>query len=171
MDFVAQLYGQYAETVEVPGEQVGFDAMMDGAALDSGGLLVALAQVMALLHNDTAADSLLAQFSRLGVTGKLADDAIDFRSDLAEGRPNLLLALARGHEDEFAKARSLAGPGKTVGTGWWQRNCPRTYAQLAGAYETRQAQITSRWLRYVSRLMWAPALLGHGRKKETRGRI
>jgi hypothetical protein len=171
MDFVARLYRRYAETVEAPGDQVGFDAMMDGAALDSGGLLVALARVLALFHNDASAEALLTQFSSVGVNGKLADDVIDFQLDVVGGRPNLLLALARGHEDEYAEAMSLAGTGKTLGTRWWQRNCPLTYQQLVAAYQEQQAQITSRWLRYVSRLMWAPALLGHARKKETRGRI
>lgn len=171
MDFVAQLYQRYAETVEAPGDQVGFDVMMDGATLDSGGLLVAVAQVLALFHNDISADALLAQFSSVGVNGKLSDDIIDFRSDVADGRPNLLLALARGYESEYAKAMSLAGTGRILGTRWWQRNCPHTYQQLIGAYQKQQAQITSRWLRYVSRLMWTPALLGHGRKRETRGRI
>ena len=45
--------------------------MMREAALDSGGLLVALAQVIALFHNDTPTNAVLAQFSSLGVNGKL----------------------------------------------------------------------------------------------------
>jgi hypothetical protein len=171
MEFVAQLYQRYAETVEAPGDQVGFDAMMHGATVDSGGLLVALAQVLALFHNDVSADALLAQFSSVGVNGKLADDVVDFRPDAVDGRPNLLLVLARGYDSEYAKAMSLADTRKTLGTRWWQRNCPRTYEQLTAAYQEQQAQIISRWLRYVSRLMWTPALLGHARKKETRGRI
>jgi hypothetical protein len=171
MEFVAQLYQRYAETVEAPGDQVGFDAMMHGATLDSGGLLVALAQVLALFHNDVSADALLAQFSSVGVNGKLADDVIDFWLDVAGGRPNLLLVLARGHDLEYAKAMNLADTRKTLGTRWWQQNCPRTYEQFAVAYQEQQAQITARWLRYVSKLMWTPALLGHARKKETRGRI
>jgi hypothetical protein len=145
--------------------------MMHGATLDSGGLLVALAHVLALFHNDASADALLAQFSSVGVTGKLADDVIDFRLDVADGRPNLLLVLARGHEGEYARAMNLASRSKTAGTRWWQRNCPRTYEQFAAAYQEQQVRITSRWLRYVSELMWTPALLGHARKKETRGRI
>ena len=171
MAFVAQLYQDYAETAAAPDRPAGFDAMMRGAALDSGGLLVALAQVIALFHNDTPTDAVLAQFSCLGVNGKLADDVIDFRLDLAGGRPNLLLALARGDEREQARAISLGDVQRTMSTRWWQRNCPRTYQQLVAAYQEQQAQITSRWLRYASSLMWTPALLGHARKKETRGRI
>jgi hypothetical protein len=169
--FVAQLYQEYAEAVDIPGEQVGFDAMLHGAALDSGGLLVALAHVVALFHNDDPAEALLDQFSCLGVNGKLADDVIDFPLDLAGGRPNMLLALATGEEAEHARAASKARASQPMSTRWWQRNCPRAYQQLAGAYQDHQALITSRWLRYSSRLMWTPALLGHGRKKETRGRI
>lgn len=171
MTFVARLYQDYADTAGAPNQPIGFDAMMRGATLDSGGLLVALAQVLALFHHDTPTDALLRQFSCLGVNGKLADDVIDFRLDVAEGRHNLLLALADDHAAEHARAISLAAAEQTMSTRWWQRNCPRTYRQLVAAYEEHQAQITSGWLRYVSRLMWTPALLGHARKKETRGRI
>ena len=171
MDFVARLYKDYAETAGALDRPVGFDAMMRGAALDSGGLLVALAQVIALFHKDTPADALLAQFSSLGVNGKLADDVIDFRLDLAGGRPNLLLTLAGGHDCEHARAISLGSAEGTMSTRWWERNCPRAYQQLVAAYQEQQSRITSRWLRYASSLMWTPALLGHARKKETRGRI
>jgi hypothetical protein len=171
MVFVAQLYQDYAETAGAPDRPAGFDVMLRAAALDSGGLLVALAQVIALFHQDTPADALLAQFSSLGVNGKLADDVIDFRLDLAGGRPNLLLALAGGDEREHARAISLGGTEQTMSTRWWERNCPQTYHQLVAAYQEQLARITSRWLRYASSLMWTPAVLGHARKKETRGRI
>ena len=171
MTFVARLYQDYADTAGAPDSRVGFDAMMRGAALDSGGLLVALAHVMALFHEETPADALLAQFSCVGVNGKLADDVIDFRLDLADGRPNILAVLANDNEYEHAKAISLGQVERTMGTRWWQRNCPQAYQQLVAAYQEHQARITSGWLRYVSRLMWTPALLGHARKKETRGRI
>jgi hypothetical protein len=171
MAFVEQLYLDYAETIDLPGEPVRFDAMLRAAALDSGGLLVALARVVALFHGDDPTDDLLNQFSCLGVNGKLADDVIDFPLDLASGRPNMLLALASEDEAEHARAMSRAGAPRPMTTGWWQRNCPHAYRQLALACRQHQAPITSRWLRYSSRLMWAPALLGHARKKETRGRI
>jgi hypothetical protein len=83
----------------------------------------------------------------------------------------MLLALAAGDEVEHARAASQAGAAQPMSTRWWQRNCPETYQQLAAAYQDHQTRITSRWLRYSSRLMWTPALLGHARKKETRGRI
>src|ERR1700676_2221793 len=170
MVFVAKLYQDYAKTAEAPDRPVSFDDMMRSAALDSGGLLVALAQVIALFHQDTPAQALLAQFSSVGVNGKLADDVIDFPQDLVDGRPNLLLALARDDGGAHTRAISL-GAERTMNTRWWQRNCPRTYQQFVAAYQEQQAQITSSWLRYVSNLMWTPALLGHARKKETRGRI
>jgi hypothetical protein len=170
MVFVAQLYQDYAKTVGTPDRPTGFEVMMRGATLDSGGLLVALAQVIAKFHQDTPDDALLAQFSSVGVNGKLADDVIDFPLDLVDGRPNLLLALAGDDECEHTRALSL-GAERTMNTRWWQQNCPRTYQQLVAAYQEQQAQITSRWLRYASNLMWTPAVLGHARKKETRGRI
>lgn len=170
MIFVAQLYQDYAKTAETPDKPASFEVMMRGASLDSGGLLVALAQVIALFHQDTPDDALLAQFSSVGINGKLADDVIDFPQDLVDGRPNLLLALARDDECEHTRAVSL-GVEHTMNTHWWQRNCPQTYRQFEAAYQEQQAHITSRWLRYASNLMWTPALLGHARKKETRGRI
>lgn len=169
--FVARLYQDYAEAVGVPGEPVGFEAMLRAAALDSGGLLVALTQVVSLFHGDVPADGVLNQFSCVGVNGKLADDVIDFPLDLADGRPNMLLALASRDEAEHAKAISLVGTARPMSTRWWERNCPQAYHRLVAAYREHQAQITSRWLRYASCLMWVPALLGHARKKETRGRI
>jgi len=171
MGFVAQLYQDYAETAGPPDRPASFDAMMRGAALDSGGLLVALAHAIALFHDDPPADTLLSQFSRVGINGKLADDVIDFPLDLAGGRANILLALARGDEGEHATAMGLRGTDGTMSTRWWKRNCPRTYHKLVAAYQDQQAGITSRWLRYASNLMWTPAVLGHARKKETRGRI
>jgi hypothetical protein len=169
--FVAGLYRDYAQTIGVPEKTDDFEAMLHAAALDSGGLLVALAHVVALFHNEDPADDLLDQFSCVGVNGKLADDVIDFPLDLASGRPNMLLALATDDEMEHARALSLPGRGRPMSTRWWQQNCPRAYLELASAYQEHQARITSRWLRYCSRLMWTPALLGHARKKETRGRI
>jgi hypothetical protein len=169
--FVAQLYREYAEAVDVPGRPVSFETMLHAAALDSGGLLVALAHIVALLHDDDPAEGLLDQFSCVGVNGKLADDVIDFPLDLVGCRPNMLLALATKDAVEHARAISKAHAARPMSTRWWQRNCPQTYQQLAAAYEDHQARITSRWLAYSSRLMWTPALLGHARKKETRGRI
>jgi hypothetical protein len=169
--FVADLYQDYTGVIDAPNQSVGIEALLDAAALDSGGLLVALANVVALFHGDAISDELLDQFSCTGVNGKLADDVIDFPLDLASGRPNILLALASTDEAEYASASSLAGSERPMSTRWWQRNCPHAYHQLADAYQERQARITSRWLRYCSSLMWTPALLGHARKKETRGRI
>ncbi len=169
MSFVAGLYRDYADTAL--DTSISFDAMLRGATLDSGGLLVALAQVVAMFHGDEPTDAMLAQFSSVGVNGKLADDVIDFRPDLLDGRPNLLLALAREEEQEQPRALSLRSADHTMGTRWWRRNCPRTYRRLVAAFEEQQTRITSRWLRYASSLMWTPALLGHARKKETRGRI
>lgn len=171
MDFVAHLYKDYAETAAETVGPVSSDAIMKGATLDSGGLLVALAQVVGQFHAAPAESILLAQFSCVGVNGKLADDVIDFRLDVTDQRPNLLLALAREDGAEYARALGSVATAKTMSTRWWRRNCPRTYRQLAGAYEEHQARITSAWLRYASSLMWVPALLGHARKKETRGRI
>ncbi|MGH3396161.1 MAG: hypothetical protein ACRDPO_15895 [Streptosporangiaceae bacterium] len=169
MSFVSGLYQDYADTAL--DTSISFEAMLRGATLDSGGLLVAVAQVIALFHGDDPAEAMLAQFSGVGVSGKLADDVIDFRLDLADGRPNLLLALASEDEHEHARALDLGRATHTMGTRWWQRNCPRTYQRLVAAFADQQARITSRWLRYASSLMWTPALLGHARKKETRGRI
>jgi hypothetical protein len=171
MDFVAGLYKEYADTAGGAIESVSFEVMMKGAALDSGGLLLALAHVVAQFHEVPPTAELLAQFSSLGVNGKLADDVIDFRLDFAAGRPNLLHALARTDEREYARAIGSVGSGKPMSVRWWRRNCPRTYHELVTAYEEHQNRMTSRWLRYASSLMWTPALLGHGRKTETRGRI
>jgi hypothetical protein len=171
MAFVAQLYQDYADTAQAEDRAAGFESMMRAATLDSGGLLVAVAHVVALFHDEKPTDALLEEFSGVGVIGKLADDVTDFRLDAAEGRPNLLLALASGDEPEHAKALSVIAARRTMSTRWWQRNCPRTYRQLATAYQDHQAFITSGWLRYTTRLLWTPALLGHARKKETRGRL
>ena len=85
--FVAGLYKNYTETSGTTAGSVTFEAMMKSATLDSGGLLVALAHVVAQFHGATVADELAKQFSALGVIGKLADDIIDFGPDLAAGRP------------------------------------------------------------------------------------
>lgn len=169
--FVASVYQDYASLIDAPGQAAGIEALLDAATLDSGGLLVALAKVVALLHGDDASGELLEQFSRTGVIGKLADDVIDFPLDLDSGRPNILLVMAGADQAEHARAVGLAGSDRPVSTRWWQRNCPGAYHQLATAYQERQARIASRWLRYCGRLMWTPALLGHARRKETRGRI
>jgi hypothetical protein len=169
MCFVASLHTEYA--AEDARGQTDFDTLLRRAELDSGGLLIALVHVVAKFHEVPPKSELLSQFSSLGVIGKLADDVIDFSSDLAGGRPNLLQLLAKEDEREYIKAIDSAALGKPLSARWWRRNCPRAYTDLASLYEKHQNNLTSKWLRYTSSLMWAPVLLGHARKEETRGRI
>jgi hypothetical protein len=170
MDFVAGLYADYARTAGDSGV-TSFDTALKSATIDSGGLLVALAHVVGQFQEVPASNEIVEQFSSVGVNGKLADDFIDFPLDLAERRLNLLEILARDDEQEHATAIATLSAGKPMNAGWWRRHCPHAYSQMAQAYTDHKARVTSRWLRYVSDLMWTPALLGHARKLETRGRI
>jgi hypothetical protein len=170
MEFVAGLYADYARTAGDSGT-TSFDTALKGATIDSGGLLVAMAHVVGQFQEVPASAEIVEQFSSVGVNGKLADDFIDFPLDLAEGRLNLLEILARDDEREHAAAVATVSAGRPMKTSWWRRHCPRAYSQMTQAYADHKARITSRWLRYVSDLMWTPALLGHARKLETRGRV
>jgi hypothetical protein len=168
--FVANMYAEYQRKAEETAGHEDFAVMMDRAVLDSGGLLVALAHVVGLFHAKPVTSEIIDQFSGLGVTAKLADDMIDFRDDCRGGLPNLLLALLGDHKGEHARAVRAASSNVRMGARWWSRNCPGAYLGLVHAWEEHQVTLTADSLRYASRIMWVPALLGHTRA-ETRGRI
>ena len=171
MVFVADLYAKYTENAANISRSADADAVLEGAILDSGGLLVTLAHVVAKFHAVEPADDLLKQFSSLGVNGKLADDIIDFRADFTGGRPNMLRVLATKDEQELRKAVGSVSSRRPMSVRWWRRNCPYTYRLLVNLYREHQGNLSSAWLRYTSSLLWAPALLGHARRADTRGRI
>ena len=105
---------------------------------------------------------------------QLMSDVID-----SDGfRANVGIVLMRGAGDVFL--------GRQVGGRGWQfpqggvltgeRLEQAVYRELYEEIGLSPSDVeligqTSRWLRYASSLMWTPALLGHGRKTETRGRI
>ncbi|GIH29132.1 hypothetical protein Aph01nite_74420 [Acrocarpospora phusangensis] len=161
--YVGGLYETYRKGAENPGD---FGAMMDRAVMDSGGLLAALAHIVGIFHANPATPGIVEQFTSLGVTAKLSDDMIDFSSDVRAGRPNLLRALV----DDAGRADLAVSSGVRMGARWWRRTYPEAYRIYVLAFEEHQARISSRALRYASRVMWVPALLGHTRV-ETRGRI
>jgi hypothetical protein len=165
-EFVTTLYGRYRDT---SGED--FQTLMRSATIDSGGLLVTLAHVVARLHATVPSEAVIEQFSSLGVAAKLADDVLDLSSDVAEGRSNLVLTVAAEYPAEEARVRAALTRGSRLPAGWWRRHCPATYGRVLQAYEQNEAVLTSRWLRFASRLMWTPVLFGHRRAVETRGRI
>jgi hypothetical protein len=166
-EFVTTLYGSYRGAAD--GRD--FAALMTSATIDSGGLLVTLAHVVARLHGSVPSGAVVDQFSSLGVTAKLADDLIDLRADVAGGRPNLIRTLTQDQPAEEARLEVALSRRGRLPAGWWRRHCPLSYGRIVAAYEEHQAVLTSRWLRFASRLMWTPVLFGHGRKVETRGRI
>jgi hypothetical protein len=147
-----------------------FDELV-AAEWDSGGLLVALAHVVARFHRSRPSEEIIRQFSSLGVTAKLADDMVDLRSDLAGHRPNLLDALAREDEREHAVMTQALTAQRRMSARWWRLNCPRSYARIAAVYEQHSATLTSRWLRLANELMWTPALVGHSSVADQRGRV
>jgi hypothetical protein len=171
MKFVTDLYAKYTENAADISRSADADAVLKGAILDSGGLLVALAYVVAKFHDVEPADDLLKQFTSLGVNAKLADDIIDFRADFTGDRPNMLRVLAARDEQELRKAVGSVSSRRPMSARWWRRNCPNTYQLLVNSYREHQKNLSSAWLRYTSSLMWAPALLGHARRADTRGRI
>jgi hypothetical protein len=167
--FVRRLYADYRDAHEEPAADRGFDVLVRRAAMDSGGLLVALAHVVGLLHGAPPTPAVVEEFTALGLTAKLADDIVDFAGDRRGGRPNLLDTDASAE----AEARIVAAlaTGTRMSARWWRRNCPPEYLRIVAVYTARQAAMTSPWLAYTARLMWIPALLGHVRAVETRGRI
>ena len=169
-EFVTSLYKSYRDTTSETARR-SYEALMRSAVIDSGGLLVTLAHVIARLHGSVPTENVINQFSSLGVTAKLADDLVDLRTDLAGGRPNLVQALAFERPAEQARIADALSQGKRMHAGWWAAQCPGVYEQITGTYEEHQAVLTSRWLRFASRLMWTPVLFGHGRAVETRGRL
>ena len=171
MIFVADLYAKYRENAANSSGPADAGAVLEGAVLDSGGLLVTLAHVVARFHAVEPADDLLKQFTSLGVNAKLADDIVDFRADFTGDRPNTLRVLATKDEQELRKAIGSVSCPRPMSARWWRRNCPNTYQLLVNSYREHQDNLSSAWLRYTSRLMWAPALLGHARRADTRGRI
>ncbi len=169
-EFVTGLYQSYRDTTSETA-RTSFETLMRSAVIDSGGLLVTLAHVIARLHASVPTENVINQFSSLGVTAKLADDLIDLRADLAGGRPNLVQALALEHPAEQARIAAALWQGKRMHARWWAAQCPGVFQRITTTYEEHQAVLTSRWLRFASRLMWTPVLFGHGRAVETRGRL
>jgi hypothetical protein len=169
--FAGRLYADYLRAGELLCESRDFGQLLENAVLDSGGLLVALAEVAGRFSGSPPDEEIIRQFTSLGVTAKLADDMVDFRSDLAAGRLNLLEILARQDDTELARVNQALIAGRRMSAGWWRRNCPRGYARLMEAYERYQATLTSRSLLLASRLMWTPTLVGHQPTADSRGRV
>jgi hypothetical protein len=157
-------------TTEEPPPGGEFGRVLVRGVRESSGLLVTLVHVVARLHGTEPSVETLREFSSLGATAKLADDIIDFGSDVAGGHPNLLQVLVREHGEEAAAAPAVT-PGRCRPVRWWRRHCPLTYERLLTVYGPYEARLTSPRLRFASRLMWTPAVLGHARRVETRGRI
>jgi hypothetical protein len=173
-DCVAELHATYLTGTERSGTPArDFSTAMRGAELDSGGLLTILAHVLALYHGTAAVPSaVLAQFSRLGVAGKIADDMTDLRKDFDAGRLNLLQEIAAGNGGEWDIAlRAIRTPGVRLSANWWLRNCPQSFSDFVLICKENYDPLTSRSLRLAWQLIWMPAYFGHSLEKETRGRL
>ena len=168
--YVTTLYVSHQKAAERAGQAVNFNDLI-AAEWDAGGLLVALAHVLGRFHSRPPSEDVVRQFSSLGLTAKFADDMVDLRSDLEASRPNLLDALAREDERDFAQMRDALAAGQTMSCRWWRDNCPHSYARLSAVYEQHAAALTSRWLRLANGLMWTPALVGHSSVTDSRGRV
>ena len=171
---VSELHGTYLSSIGRSGiPERDFSSAMRGAELDSGGLLAILAQVLALHHGaDQVPPAVQAQFSRLGVAGKIADDMTDFRKDVGAGRLNMLQELAATDPGEWDVAlRAVRAPGVRLSANWWRRNCPRAFTEFMLVCERSHAPLTSRSLRRAWQLIWMPAYFGHSLENETRGRL
>ncbi len=170
---VAQLHGHYLErdsvlTVE-PGDVA---AIVDRAELDSGGFLMLLVHVTALLHGQSAPPSdLTREVECLGAVGKLADDMIDFRADLAAGRPNILSALSLEHPAENQRVEAAVADGTRLTARWWRTQCPRTFAAYSTLCDEYLESISSRHLQIVWAMIWLPARFAHALAQESRGRL
>jgi len=169
--YVTTLYTRYRKDTEEAGQSPSFDELIAAAEWDSGGLLVTLAHVVGLFHAAPAPEDVIRQFSSLGVTAKLADDMVDLRSDLAGSRANLLAALAKEHEQEFARMTQALRMERRMTARWWRVNCPNSYARLSAVYGRHHAALASRWLRLANGLMWTPVLVGHSSVTDRRGRV
>jgi hypothetical protein len=139
--------------------------------LDSGGFLTAVVQVVALSHETTMDEAACRQFSATGVLGKAADDVIDFRSDGAAGRPNLLDVLVAESPEESVSVRAASAAGTRMNTVWWRKHCPVTFSCYLAECSALYAILGTRWLRFASHLLWVPALLGRSTTKDVRGRL
>jgi hypothetical protein len=167
--YVTGLYRHHREGTAGEHSAATFDELV-AADWDSGGLLVAMAHVVGLLHSAAPSPDLARQFSSLGVTAKLADDMVDLRSDLTGKRPNLLATLAT-EEGELEQVNAALTDGRRMGVDWWRENCPKSFARLSSVYGQHHEALTSRWLRLANALMWTPAIIGHSSVYDTRGRV
>jgi hypothetical protein len=171
-DHVAGLHQAYLRSAASAAEpHANFEAIMDRAVLDSGGLLVLLAHVVALYQQSEAPAEVLDQFSALGVAGKLADDMTDFRKDVLGDRPNALWALTLRFPSEHAAVVAALESQQRLTATWWRRNCPQTFRAFMTSCEQSHQALQCDSLRTVWAMIWLPARLGHSPETESRGRL
>jgi hypothetical protein len=168
---VASLLTKYVENEDSRDLQQDFASGIVAAELDSGGLLEALAHVVAILNSSGPSERVLREVSSVGVGGKLADDVADFRLDLRAGRPNLLRALVQANPPEYATVSAAVPSDARMGLHWWRRSCPDTFTIFAAAAEQQYRQVSSHSLRRAWGLIWLPAYMGATLQPETRGRV
>ncbi|WP_031070038.1 hypothetical protein [Streptomyces sp. NRRL S-118] len=155
-----RLSGSYGRYVALTQSKPDFDRLYESVVLDSGGLGECLAHVIGLFNGAAPDPETVEQFSSFGIVGKLADDVIDFWTDLAQGRTNVLIGLVQGHPEEHERVLQTASRTARGRLKWWRLNCPDSFVQLMDLIEEHRARLKAPSLRLAGDLTLLPACRG-----------
>jgi len=153
-------YPAYAQRLSRKEHEWQFAEVLDSAHFDSGTMVRAMLETVALFNGHPPADGGLEEFYEVGMIGKFADDMIDLERDIRLGAPNLVYALVQQHPFELHALEAGIQSHDRRNSAWWQRSCPITYAEIFEMISRYSSRVNAPHLKLACDLCLVPPVIG-----------
>lgn len=153
-------YQAYARRLSRTQHEWQFTEVLASAQFDSGTMVRAMLELVALFHGHPLAEGALEEFYEVGMVGKFADDMVDLGRDIRLGAPNLVYALVQQHPAELRALKTGSQSHERRNSAWWQRSCPTAYAEIFEHVSWYIARVGAPHLKLACDLCLVPPVIG-----------
>jgi hypothetical protein len=158
-------YATYIEHLRVARETRSFEDVLKVIEIDSLWLTYVM-EVVAIYNGPRVTEEARADYYRLGVVGKFADDMYDAPQDFLTNDVNLLLSLAKEHGLDQQRLAAAVAEGCRIDLAWWRANCPTAINDYYDHVESFVRAVRSPRVRLICDLVVGRAVVGRSGKHD-----